>query len=109
MQIIKIEVDDKSYARMLKGLRVEGTVGFDLRKKRGDLNAFNRLPRKRYRDILLKKLPWGRVTESIKNIKVHGSFPKDMGTAKMLTALEEHTLEAKNALIERELDLIEFC
>ena len=42
MHIIKISVDNKSYARMLQGLRVEGTVGFNFSRMMGDLNAFNR-------------------------------------------------------------------
>jgi hypothetical protein len=40
---------------------------------------------------------------------VFGSFPKDMGTAAMMGLLDEHHRDAKNALIDRELDLIEFC
>jgi hypothetical protein len=40
MKFITIAVDDKSYARMLKGLRVEGTVGFDQKTSVGDLNTF---------------------------------------------------------------------
>ena len=30
MHYITVAIDDKSFARMLKGLRVEGTVGLDL-------------------------------------------------------------------------------
>jgi hypothetical protein len=40
---------------------------------------------------------------------VFGSFPKDYGTATMVGLLEEHAKDAKKAMIERELDLIEFC
>ena len=36
MHIIKISVDDKSYARMLQGLRVEGTVGFNFSRMMGE-------------------------------------------------------------------------
>ena len=36
MKIIRIKVDDKSYARMIAGKRVEGTVGFDEGKSLGD-------------------------------------------------------------------------
>ena len=42
MNIIQVLVDDKSFARMQMGLRVEGTVGFDTCKRMGDLNAYNR-------------------------------------------------------------------
>ena len=69
--------------------------------------SYNRKPRVREKDRLVKKLPWGWVKESIERIKVFGSFPKDYGTATMMGLLEEHTRDAKNALIEREI--IEFC
>ena len=55
---------------------------------------------------MVKKLPWGWVKESLERIKVFGSFPKDVGTAQVMGLLEEHTRDAKNALIDREL--IEF-
>jgi hypothetical protein len=38
---------------------------------------------------------------------VFGSFPKDMGTATIMGMLEEHTKEAKYAMMEQEL--VEFC
>ena len=55
------------------------------------------------KDKLIKKLPWGWVKESMKNIKVHGSFPKDFGTAKVMDMLDEHNRDAKDALFDREL------
>ena len=57
----------------------------------------------------MKKLPWGWVKESIERIKVFGSFPKEYSTAQVIGLLEDHSKDAKSALIERELDLIEFC
>ena len=71
--------------------------------------AYNRQPKKREKDVLVKKLPWGWVKESMERIKVFGSFPKEVGTARVMGLMEEHNKEAKNALIERELDIIEFC
>jgi hypothetical protein len=47
------------------------------------------------------------VKESAKRIKLFGSFPKDEGKATVMGLMEEHTRDAKNALIEQEL--IEFC
>ena len=44
--------------------------------------------------------------ESAKKLKVFGSFPKDMGTARVMGLVDEHARDAKNALIDREL--IEF-
>ena len=103
MQYITIAVDEKSYARMVAGLRVEGSVGYNPKKGMGDLNAFNRKKCKRNKDRMVKKLPWGWVKESLERIKVFGSFPKDLGTAEVIGLLNDHTRSAKNALIEREI------
>ena len=103
MQYITIAVDEKSYARMAAGLRVEGSVGYNPNKGLGDLNAFNRKKCKRNKDRMVKKLPWGWVKESLERIKVFGSFPQDLGTAEVIGLLNDHTRGAKNALIEREI------
>ena len=103
MKYITIAVDEKSYARMKEGLRVEGSVGYNPNKGMGDLNAFNRKKRVRKKDRLVKKLPWGWVKESLKQLKVFGSFPKDLGTAEVIGLLNDPTRSAKNALIEREI------
>ena len=103
MQYITIAVDEKSFARMVAGLRVEGTVGYNPNKGIGDLNAFNRKKRVRPKDRLVKKLPWGWVKESLKQLKVFASFPKDLTLAELIELLNEHARSAKNALIEREI------
>ena len=100
-----IELMSKLYV----GKRVEGVLFMDENTGRLTFKAYNRQPKKREKDVLVKKLPWGWVKESMERIKVLGSFPKDLGTARVMGLMEEHTKEAKNALIERELDLIEFC
>ena len=96
-------------AKLLSGKRVEGVLYMDENTGRLTFKAYNRQPRVREKDQLVKKLPWGWVKESLERIKVFGSFPKDMGTAAIMRLLEEHAHDAKNALIDRELDLIEFC
>ena len=95
--------------QLLNGKRVEGVLYMDQNTGRLTFKAYNRQPRVRQKDVLVKKLPWGWVKESLERIKVFGSFPKDMGTAQVMGLLEEHHHDAKNALIERELDSIEFC
>ena len=95
--------------KLMNGKRVEGVLYMDENTGRLTFKAYNRQPRMREKDRLVKKLPWGWVKESMERIKVFGSFPKDLGTARVMGLMEEHTKEAKNALIERELDLIEFC
>ena len=100
-----IELMTKLYV----GKRVEGVLFMDENTGRLTFKAYNRKPKKREKDVLVKKLPWGWVKESMERIKVFGSFPKEVGTARVMGLMEEHTKEAKNALIERELDIIEFC
>jgi hypothetical protein len=100
-----VELLSKLYA----GKRVEGVLFMDESTGRLTFKAYNRQQRIRHKDQLVKKLPWGWVKESLERIKVFGSFPKDMGTAQVMGLLEEHHRDAKNALIERELDIIEFC
>ena len=92
--------------QLVNGKRVEGVLYLDQNTGKLTFKAYNRQPRVREKDNLVKKLPWGWVKESIERIKVFGSFPKDFGTAQVMGMLEEHTRDAKNALIEREI--IEF-
>ena len=94
---------------LMNGKRVEGALYLDQNTGRLTFKAYNRQPRVREKDRMVKKLPWGWMKESMERIKVFGSFPKEYNTTSMMGLLEEHTKDAKNALIERELDLIEFC
>jgi hypothetical protein len=96
-------------AKLLKEKRVEGVLFLDENTGKLTFKAYNRQPRVREKDRLVKKLPWGWVKESMERIKVFGSFPKEYSTAQVMGLLEEHTKDAKNALVEKELDLIEFC
>ena len=100
-----MELMSKLYA----GKRVQGVLYMDENTGRLTFKAYNRKPKKREKDRLVKKLPWGWVKESMERIKVFSSFPKDLGTARVMGLMDEHTKDAKNALIDRELDLIEFC
>ena len=93
-------------SRLYVGRRVEGVLFID-DTGRLSFKAYNRQAKKRSKDRLVKKLPWGWVKESLERMKVFGSFPKEMGTTRVMGLLEEHSRDAKNALIDREL--IEFC
>ena len=93
--------------QLLNGKRVEGVLYMDENTGRLTFKAYNRKPKQREKDMMVKKLPWGWVKESTKRLKVFGSFPKDYGTATVMGLLDEHAKDAKNALIEREI--IEFC
>ena len=95
--------------QLMNGKRVEGVLYMDQSTGKLTFKAYNRQARVRERDRLLKKLPWGWVKESIERVKVFGSFPKDFCTTQIIELLNEHNQDAKNALIEQELDSIEFC
>ena len=104
-----IELSEEVIARLVSGRCVEGSLHRDEWTGKVTFRPYQRQPRIRHKDRLVKKLPWGWVKESIERIKVFGSFPKEYSTAQVIGLLEEHSKDAKSALIERELDLIEFC
>lgn len=91
-----------------KNKRVEGVLYLDQETGKLTFKAYNRVaPKYRPKDRLIAKLPWGWLKESMKCIKVHGSFDKELGTARIMAELDRHTRMAKDALIDRELT--EFC
>ena len=108
---VQVEMSNETLQAIMDGKCVEGLLRLQLSSmgthSEVAFRSYNRKPRVREKDRLVKKLPWGWVKESIERIKVFGSFPKDYGTPTMMGLLEEHTRDAKNALIEREI--IEFC
>ena len=85
---------------LLDGKYIQGVLYMDQNTGRIIFKAYNRQPRPREKDVLVKKLPWGWVKESVARINVFGSFPKDVGTAQVMGLLEDNTRDAKNALIE---------
>ena len=95
--------------QLMNGKRVEGALYVDQNTGRLTFKAYNRQPRVREKDRMVKKLPWGWVKESMERIKVFGSFPKEVGTARVMGLMDDNHRDAKNAMIERELDIIEFC
>ena len=94
---------------LVDGKRVEGVLYMDQDTGKLTFKAYNRKPQIKRKDVLVKKLPWGWIKESLERIKVFGSFPKDFCTAQIIELLNEHNQDAKNALVEKELDIIEFC
>ena len=95
--------------KLVNGKRVEGVLYLDQNTGKLTFKAYNRTKGMRPKDVLLKKLSWGWVKESQNRIKIHHSLPKTFTTAQMLVNLEQDTSLAKDTLVERELDIIEFC
>lgn len=98
--IIKVEISKETWARMLTGKRVEGTLGLSRMTGKKDFNAFHRNSRSRLRDKLVKKLPWGWVKESKERIKVYESLPKEMGICRLLDTLDDEHRAAEDAITD---------
>lgn len=101
-----IELSEEVIARLVSGRCIEGSLHRDKWTGKVTFLAYNRQPRSRFKDKLIKKLPWGWVKESQERIKVHESLPKELGSARIMAILDDEHRLAKNALIDREI--IEF-
>ena len=86
--------------------RLEGVLFIDKTDGSIKFKAYNRKPRVRLKDRIIRYLEHGWVKESPDRIKVYESLPKNIGTARMMSVLEREAKEVKNALIDYEL--IEF-
>ena len=98
-----IAIEEEVLVRLVEGKYVEGSLHRDQFTGVITFNAYKRTRLKNPRDRFVKKLPWGWVKESVKNIKVFGSIPKHFGTAQVMALLDEHNHDAKDALIDREI------
>ena len=83
--------------------KVEGSLHRDKWTGVISFNAYNRQPRKRRKDELLKKTPWGWVKSSLTRHKRFSSVPRDISLAEQLAILDEENKLVKEALIDREL------
>ena len=108
-QIMKkyILITEEVLERLKSGKCVEGSLRIDPVMHCIKFRATNRQPRRRVKDVMLKKLPWGWVKESLERIKVYGSFPKEEGSVSVVGMLDEHVRDAERAIIDR--DIVEFC
>ena len=101
-----IEIEEEVYNRILAGKYVDGSMHKANHSSMLVFRAFNRKPRVKIKDRLIRMLEHGWVKESEERIKVYESIPKDLGTPRVMNVLEREVKEAKNALIDWEL--IEF-
>lgn len=110
----KIEIRNENIVMnaLKKGLKVEGRLWLE-ETEDGKLvicfRQYNRKPQPKQRNWLIRRLEHGWVKESVERIKVYESIPKEIGTPRILAVIDRETKEAKNAIIDHELDLIEFC
>ena len=93
-------IEEEVLVRLVSGKYVEGSLHRDKWTGMITFNAYNRLPRKRQKDDLLKKTPWGWLKASIERVKRHTSLPKDLSLPEKLAILDEENELVKQALIE---------
>jgi small nuclear ribonucleoprotein (snRNP)-like protein len=95
-----IEIEEEVLVRLLSGKYVEGSLHRDKWTSVITFNAYNRQPRKRHKDTLLKKTPWGWLKASIERVKRYSSVPKELSLEEKLAILDEENELVKQALIE---------
>jgi hypothetical protein len=95
-----IELSEEVIARLVCGKCVEGSLRRDEWTGKVTFRAYQRQPRIREKDRLVKKLPWGWVKESLLRVKRYSSLPRELTLPEKLAILDEENELAKNALIE---------
>ena len=95
-----IAIEEEVLVRLVEGKYVEGSLHRDKWTGLITFNAYNRQPRKRRKDELLKKTPWGWLKSSLTRHKRFSSVPRDMSLAEQLAIFDEENKLIKQALIE---------
>ena len=112
MKKIEIKNEQVVMNALKKGLKVEGRLWLEETEDGKFViwfQQYNRKPQPKQRNWLIRRLEHGWGKESVERIKEYESIPKEIGTTRVLTVIDRETKEAKNAIIDRELDLLEFC
>jgi small nuclear ribonucleoprotein (snRNP)-like protein len=95
-----IFIEEEVLVRLMEGKYVEGSLHRDKWTSVITFNAYNRQPRKRHKDALLKKTPWGWLKASIERVKRYSSVPKELSLEEKLAIFDEENELIKQALIE---------
>ena len=104
-----IAIEEEVLVRLVEGKYVEGSLHRDKWTGVISFNAYNRQPRNRQKDELLKKTPWGWLKASLERVKRFSSLPKELSLEEKLAILDEENELVKKSLIENDRDFIEFC
>ena len=91
-------------AGLKKVKRIEGALFIDKSTGLLTFKPYNRKPRTRLADKLVCYLEEGWVKESAERIKVHVSINKLLGMARVISILDRNMRDAKNALINKEIE-----
>ena len=95
-----IAIEEEVLARLVLGKCVEGRLFRDKWTGVITFNAYNRQPRVRQKDALLKKTPWGWLKASLERVKRYSSVPKELSLEEKLAIFDEENELIKQALIE---------
>ena len=98
-----IQIEEEVLVRLVEGKCVEGSLRRDEWTGQLTFRAYNRQPKKRKRDKLIRYMEHGWVKESPARIKVYESVPKNIGTASIISVLERDNKVAMEALVDYEL------
>ena len=108
MEIKKyVVMPEEILVRLAEGLSVQGGLQKD--RHTGKL-VFNPHDVARYKtgyqrpkEEVIGETDFGRITETPKKIKVYENFPKRMGAARILAALDREFKDSKGAIFNREI------
>jgi hypothetical protein len=87
-----------------KGKRIEGALYVDKNTGLLTFKPYFRKPQTYTPDKLICYLDEGWVKESARRIKVHVSINKLLGIARIISILDRNSRDAKNALINKEME-----
>ena len=93
-------IEEEVLVRLVEGKHVEGSLFRDKWTGIITFNAYKRLAKKRVKDVLVKKLPWGWVKASVARKKRYTSVPNDITLEEQLEIMDQENELAKRALIE---------
>lgn len=93
-------IEEEVLVRLVEGKRVKGAMFRD--KWTGVINfiAYNCMAKKRAKDVLIKKTPWGWLKESATRHKRYTSMPNELTLEEQLEIMDQENEMAKRALIE---------
>ncbi len=107
--IINIENEETFKEQLKKYGRAEGVITKSATTGKLNYKAYNRKPIKRLKAKLLRQLDFGWLKETKEMIIRREAYPKRLGSARVLALMDEGNRQAKDGVIDRELDNIEFC
>lgn len=93
-------IEEEVLVRLLEGKHVEGSLFRDKWTGIITFNAYKRLVKKRVKDVLIKKTPWGWLKGSAERNKRYTSMPNDLTLDEQLEIMDQENELAKRALIE---------